>query len=250
MERDDMGFRHRGNSGRRSGRPSQKKPADDVLFPKPRSSLFASGPLPAPQRERKPAKMRELILKLSMSLDGFVSDLTGANAWMYGSDPEAVAFGVETTWNASLHIMGSRSFQVMAPFYPTARIPFAPPMNQIPKAVFSKRGTAVLDAAAVTDGLPAAASWASAYVAGGSLVEEVARLKAGDGKPILAHGGVSFARHLVAEGLVDEFVLSVHPIALGQGLPLFSELAAPAPLRLVSSRAFPGGMVAQVYRPA
>lgn len=194
--------------------------------------------------------MRELILKMSMSLDGFVSDLAGVNSWMYGSDPEAVAFGVETTWNASLHIMGSHSFQVMAPFYPTATIPFAAPMNQIPKAVFSSRGRAVLAAATVTEGLAGAASWAEAYVAGGALADEIARLKAQDGKPILAHGGVAFARNLVAEGLVDEFILAVHPIALGQGLALFSELAAPAPLRLVSSKAFPGGMVAQVYRPA
>jgi dihydrofolate reductase len=194
--------------------------------------------------------MRELILKLSMSLDGFMSDLAGTNTWMYGSDPEAVAFGVETTWNASLHIMGSRSFEVMAPFYPTADIPFAPPMNQIPKAVFSSRGRAVLAAATAGAGHPGAASWAEADVAGGALAGEIARLKAGDGKPILAHGGVAFARSLIGEGLVDQFILAVHPIVLGQGLSPFSTLAAPAPLRLVSSRAFPGGMVAQVYRPA
>ena len=47
------------------------------------------------------------------------------------------------------------------------------------------------------------------------------------GKPIIAHGGVSFARSLVAHGLVDQWVLGVHPIALGKGLPLFSELNAP-----------------------
>jgi dihydrofolate reductase len=190
--------------------------------------------------------MRELILKLSMSLDGFISDLEGKNTWMYGSDPEAVAFGVETTWNASLHIMGSRSFAVMAPFYPSASIPFAPPMNQIPKAVFSKRGPAVLEA---VQGVPGAEIWAAAYVAGGELSDEIAQLKAGDGKPILAHGGVGFAQQLVAAGLVDAFVLTVLPVALGQGRPLFSALAAPLPLQLVSSRAFPGGAVAQVYRP-
>jgi dihydrofolate reductase len=190
--------------------------------------------------------MRELILKVSISLDGFVSDLEGANTWMYGSDPEAVAFGVETTWNASLHIMGSRSFSMMAPFYPTSTIPFAPPMNQIPKAVFSKQGPAILS------GLDKAVvgNWAEAYVASGDLKEEIARLKAGDGKPIIAHGGVTFTRSLVAEGLVDQFVLTIHPVALGKGLPLFSELAAPMPLKLVSSKAFPGGAVAQVYRPA
>jgi hypothetical protein len=37
---------------------------------------------------------------------------------------------------------------------------------------------------------------------------------------------------------------------LGEGLPLFSELAAPMRLKLVSSKAFPGGAVAQIYRSA
>ena len=210
--------------------------------------------------------MRELILKMSMSLDGFVSDLDGRNTWMFGADDEAKAWAVETLWNASLHIMGSRSFQAMAPFWPTSTMVFAPPMNQIPKAVFSKQGPAILQAAAPTKELrdaldkagepqsgeleAGAESWAEAYVASGDLTEEIVKLKAQDGKPIIAHGGVSFARSLVARGLVDQFALLVAPVALGKGLPLFSELAAPMPLKLISSKAFPGGAVAQVYRPA
>ncbi len=87
-------------------------------------------------------------------------------------------------------------------------------------------------------------------MASGDLAEEITRLKAQEGKPIMAHGGAGFARSLVALGLVDEFVLLVHPVALGRGLPIFSDLAAPAPLRLMSSRAFPGGSVAQTYRTA
>lgn len=194
--------------------------------------------------------MRQLILKMAMSLDGFVSDFEGTNTWMFGSDPEAKAWAVEITWNASLHIMGSRSFQAMAPFWPASTMEFAPPMNQIPKAVFSRQGRAVLKAATANRRVAGAESWAEAYVASGELSDEIARLKAEDGKPILAHGGVSFARSLVAEGLVDQFVLAVHPIALGKGHRLFCELPAPMPLRLVSSRAFPGGAIAQVYRPA
>lgn len=195
--------------------------------------------------------MRELILKMSMSLDGFVSDLDGTNTWMHGSDPESKAWAVETTWNASLHIMGSRSFLAMAGFWPTSTMEFAPPMNQIPKAVFSKQGPAILSSLNTTaEPQPGAGSWAEAYVASGDLAEEIARLKAQEGKPIIAHGGVSFARSLVAHRLVDQFILGVHPIALGKGLPLFSELAAPTPLKLVSSKAFPGGAVAQIYRPA
>lgn len=210
--------------------------------------------------------MRDLILKMSMSLDGFVSDMEGRNTWMFGADQEAKAWAAEALWDASLHIMGSRSFRDMAAWWPTSTDVLAAPMNQIPKAVFSRRGAPALGGAETTAGLeetraragatqsaalqPGGESWAQAYVASGDLAEEIARLKAQDGKPIIAHGGVAFARSLVAQGLVDQFALWVAPVALGQGLPLFSELAAPLPLKLVSSKAFPGGAVVQVYRAA
>lgn len=195
--------------------------------------------------------MRDLILKMSMSLDGFVSDLEGRNGWMFGADQEAKAASVEHLWNASLHIMGSRSFQDMAAWWPTSTDQFAGPMNQIPKAVFSRRGVAALsNAPPSAQCQPGGESWATPYVASGDLGEEIAKLKEQDGKPIIAHGGVSFARSLVAQGLVDQFVLWVAPVALGKGKPLFSELAAPMKLELVSSKAFPGGATAQVYRPA
>jgi dihydrofolate reductase len=207
--------------------------------------------------------MRELILAMSMSLDGFVAGPEGEAQWVFNGDQEAIAWKVETLRNVSLHIMGSRVFQSMAAFWPTAGTPFAPPMNQIPKAVFSKQGSAVLKTATTLlrdakaqagetlTGLlqPGAESWAEAYVAGGDLVHEIAKLKAKDGKPIVAHGGAAFARSLIAQNLIDEYVLMVYPIALGKGLPIFSDLAAPRPLKLVSLRGFPLGTVAQIYRP-
>ena len=201
--------------------------------------------------------MRELILGMSVSLDGFVSGPEGEIQWIFSGDQEAIAWKVENARNAGLHIMGSRTFQSMAAFWPTATTVFAPPMNQIPKAVFSKQGPAVLKAAA--QGLrhaqagqlqPGAESWAEAYVASGDLADEITRLKAQDGKPIVAHGGAAFARSLIAQNLVDEYVLLVYPIVLGKGLAIFSDLPAPRPLKLVRSKAFPGGAVAQIYRPA
>jgi dihydrofolate reductase len=211
--------------------------------------------------------MRELVLKMSMSLDGFVAGPDGDAKWVFGADPEAKAWVLETVWNASLHIMGSRSFHDMAAHWPTSTMMFAPPMNHIPKAVFSKQGPAILKAAATTQGLrdaldragdtqteqlqPGAESWAEAYVASGDLAQEINKLKAAmDGKPILAHGGARFARSLVAQNLVDVYALAIHPIALGKGLAIFSELPAQRRLELVSSKAFPGGAMAQIYRPA
>jgi dihydrofolate reductase len=97
---------------------------------------------------------------------------------------------------------------------------------------------------------PGADSWAEPYVASGDLVDEITRLKAEDGKPIVAHGGATFARSLIAHNLVDEYVLLVYPIALGKGRPIFSDLPAPRPLKLVRSKVFPLGAMAQIYRPA
>ncbi|MGA8815724.1 MAG: dihydrofolate reductase family protein [Xanthobacteraceae bacterium] len=210
--------------------------------------------------------MRELILKMSISIDGFVAAPDGGLRWVFDTDHEARSWTVETVWNASLHIMGSRTFQDMAAYWPTSTEVFAPPMNQIPKAVFSRQGLAALKAANTTAALrdaranagtgqsaqlqPGAESWAEAYVAAGALADEVAKLKAQDGKPIIAHGGASFARSLIAADLVDQYVLLVHPIALGKGLPIFSDIAMPRRLKLMSSKTFPAGAVAQIYRPA
>ena len=206
--------------------------------------------------------MRKLILKMSMSLDGFVGGPEGQAGWVFGADAEAVAWTVETVWNASLHIMGSHTFRDMAAYWPTSTEVFAPPMNQIPKAVFSRQGlTAAATTRALTDAraqagdtqtgqLQAGAeSWAQAYVAAGDLTDEINGLKAQDGKPIVAHGGAGFARSLIVRDLVDEYALLVHPIALGKGLPIFSDLPAPRRLELVSAKVFPGGAMAQIYRP-
>lgn len=195
--------------------------------------------------------MRELILTMAMSLDGFVSDPTGEADWIRDGDQEAIAWKVENLSNAGLHIMGSRTFQRMAAFWPTATGVFASLMNEIPKAVFSRQGPAVLKAAGTPSGQlqPGAESWSEAYVASGDLAEEIARLKSQNGKPIVAHGGAAFARSLIARGLVDQYRLVVHPLALGKGLPIFSDVNPPKRLSLISSKAFSLGSVAQVYRP-
>jgi len=166
---------------------------------------------------------------MSLSIDGFVSDLEGTNKWMFGSDQESRAWAVEITWNASLHIMGSRRFLAMAAFWPTSTLEFAPPMNQIPKAVFPRQGPAILRNVNTTAALNGA------------------RANAGTGQSAEPQPG---AGSWAEAYLVDQFVLGVHPVALGKGLPLFSELAAPRRFELVSSKAFPGGAVAQIYRPA
>ena len=51
-------------------------------------------------------------------------------------------------------------------------------------------------------------------------------------------------------GLIDEYRLLVHPVALGIGLPLFANLPKPLHLELRATTLFRSGAAAQVYRPA
>ena len=209
--------------------------------------------------------MRQLILKMSLSLDGFVGGPNGEIDWIFKSfDEGTAAWTMATIWQAGAHLMGSRTFRDMAAYWPTSTEPFAAPMNEIPKIVFSRKASvgeasttrALEDAtrlrkdggALVTPAI--AASWAEPTIASGDLAEEIARFKQQSGKPLLAHGGASFAQSLVKHGLVDEYHLLVHPVALGRGLPLFSGLAKPLDLKLVKATTFEAGAVAHIYRPA
>jgi hypothetical protein len=73
--------------------------------------------------------------------------------------------------------------------------------------------------------------------------------KSESGGDIFAHGGATFVQALSRLGLIDEYRLIIHPVALGNGLPLFKDLARPLRLDLAEARSFPGGTVIHVYRP-
>jgi dihydrofolate reductase len=212
------------------------------------------------------ATKRKLVLKMSVSLDGFVAGPNGEVDWISRTQgDDSAEMIVDILRNAGVHIMGSRSYYDMAAFWPYSDMPFAPPMNDIPKVIFSRTGLetarttrALADAKAHRMGeqrglTPTAAvlqSWAEPTVARGDLAEEVLRLKEQPGNYILAHGGARFARSLVASGLVDEYRLGIHPVVLGQGQPLFSGLRSPVDLRLISATSFGSGAVVAVYQPA
>jgi dihydrofolate reductase len=216
------------------------------------------------------ATKRKLVLKMSVSLDGFVAGPNGEIDWIFrtsGGD-DSTAWVLDTLREAGVHIMGSRSYHDMAAFWPYSDMPIAAPMNDIPKVIFSRKGIkdgtqadqttrAFAEAKArnaerlgVTPTAAVLQSWAEPTVARGDLAEEIFRLKEQPGHFILAHGGARFAQSLVASGLVDEYRLAIHPVVLGQGQPLFSALRSPVDLRLISMTRFRSGAVAAVYQPA
>jgi len=197
--------------------------------------------------KNKSIVMRKLIMKMSISVDGFVGGANGENDWVFKTgDEESKAYSVGVIREAGLIIMGRKSFESMAPYWPTATGPFAAPMNEIPKALFTKKGFAGIPPSAEQS--PAAASWAGARIFNSDLPEGIMELKAETGKPVMAIGGAGFMRSLIATGLIDEYHLFIHPVALGSGLPIFTDLAIPLYLKLVDVKAFPGGVVARTYR--
>ncbi len=204
------------------------------------------------------ATNRKLVLKMSVSVDGFVSGPNGEVDRIFRTmgDPIAREWVADTLRNAGVHIMGSRTYDEMAAFWPYSDSPLAPAMNDIPKVIFSRSGIkdgGVVDRTTRTGVTPTAAvlrSWVEPTVARGDLAAEVGRLKEQPGNFILAHGGAVFARSLVASGLIDEYRLVIHPVVLGQGQPLFSGLSSPVDLRLISATPFGSGVVAVVYQPA
>jgi dihydrofolate reductase len=125
----------------------------------------------------------------------------------------------------------------MAGFWPTSDDPYAAPMNEIPKVVFSR----TLEQA----------DWGpESRVVRGELSEEVDKLKREPGKDMLAWGGAAFAQSLSRAGLVDEYRLILQPVALGDGLPLFKDLDAPLRLQLVDAAIYSTGAALHIYRSA
>jgi dihydrofolate reductase len=176
--------------------------------------------------------MASLVLKMSISLDGYVAPVDGRSDWVAaGRSDDGAGWTVETLSNAGAHLMGAATYAGWAAYWPGAAGPFAGPMNEIPKVVFSNS--------------LASADWAETTIASGDLAEAVTRLKREHhGGYLLAHGGVRFARSLVETGLIDEYRLVVHPVVLGAGERLF---AAPLTVEPLSTVAFSRGAVAHVF---
>ncbi len=183
--------------------------------------------------------MRKLVLSMGVSLDGLVArpGRHGAGGW--GLPPEDPALKQrKLAWmhDVGLHLMGRKTYEEMAEFWPTSDDAYAAPMNEIPKVVFSR----TLERA----------EWANSKMARGDLAQEITTFKREPGKDMLAWGGAAFAQSLSRLALVDEYRLILQPVALGQGVPLFKDLTAPLRLELVEAQTYPTGAALHVYRPA
>jgi dihydrofolate reductase len=182
--------------------------------------------------------MRPVVLQMGVTVDGYVAGTGGEGDWgLPPEHPDVRAWKVASLRQAGTHIMGRVTYEQMATHWPTATGDYAAFMNDLPKVVFSTT-------------LPAA-GWAGSRIARGDLAEEIAGLKNETGGDIImAHGGAAFVQALSRYGLIDEYRLVILPVALGNGLPLFNDLAKPLRLDLAEARSFPDGTAIHVYQPS
>ena len=182
--------------------------------------------------------MSRVVLQMGVTVDGYVAGRGGEGDWgLPAEHPDVHAWKVASLRQVGTHIMGRVTYEQMAEHWPSASGDYADFMNSLPKVVFSKT-------------LPAA-RWAGSRIARGDLAEEIATLKSesDDGDIIMAHGGAAFVQAMSRLGLIDEYRLVILPVVLGNGLPLFKDLAKPLRVDLAEAKSFPDGTVIHVYRP-
>jgi dihydrofolate reductase len=180
--------------------------------------------------------MTRVVLQMGVTLDGYVAGRGGEGDWGLPAEHRDVhAWKVASLRQVGTHIMGRVTYVQMAEHWPNATDDYAAFMNSVPKVVFSKTLSDV--------------GWAGSRVARGDLAAEIAALKSESRGDVMAHGGAAFAQALSRLGLIDEYRLVILPVALGNGLPLFRDLAKPLRLDLEDAKSFPDGTVINVYKP-
>lgn len=190
--------------------------------------------------------MRNVYLYMTMTLDGFVAGPSGELDWMLQAPDQALNDDIVALLSAAdTGIMG----------YPTATgmIPYWSGVAADPSASEGQR--AIAQAITGIHGIVISnreeeAEWENAELIvvrdDGDLVEAVTELKRRPGKDIGVPGGVRTARTFVRLGLFDEYVLMVHPVAIGEGKSVFIDRVD---LTLVAAKSYKSGVVRMTYRP-
>jgi dihydrofolate reductase len=134
-------------------------------------------------------------------------------------------------------LLGRRTYEDFASYWPKQTDnPFTPVLNERRKYV-----------ASTTLGEPL--PWSNSTLLKGDVVQAVAELKEGD-EELGILGSGELIRSLMRHDLIDEYVLSIHPLVLGSGRRLFPDDGAMARLRLVDATTTTTGVVIASYQRA
>lgn len=181
--------------------------------------------------------MGKLIAAINMTLDGFCDHTAGI------PDDALHQHYSELLSSAGTILYGRITYQLMEYWLTVLKNPtgikaideFAVAIDNIPKIVFSR----------TLENL----GWKTAKLAKRDLKEEVLELKRQNGKSILV-GSPSLIVTLTKLGLIDEYQLCVHPVVLGNGLPLFKDINHSINLSLLKTKTFNSGAIVLYLEPA
>ncbi|MDH4164323.1 MAG: dihydrofolate reductase family protein [Nitrospirota bacterium] len=167
--------------------------------------------------------MRSLILYIATSLDGYIARADGSIDWLFSDQDYGYReffAGVDTV------VMGRKTYEQSLTFggYPY-------PGRE--GYVFSRQHAGRRDEHV-------------AFIAE-SPDTFVSRLRQRQGKNIWLVGGAELVRAFMQENLIDAYVISVHPVVLGGGIPLFRPPLPTSWLTLVDSTTFDSGLVQVTY---
>jgi dihydrofolate reductase len=135
-------------------------------------------------------------------------------------------------------LLGRRTYEDFAAFWPKQRDnPFTPVLNERRKYVASRT---------LQEPLP----WVNSTLLEGDAADAVARLKEEQDDDLAVLGSGELVQSLTRRNLVDQYLLTIHPLVLGSGRRLFTDGGAYASLRLVDAITTTTGVVIATYQPA
>ena len=169
--------------------------------------------------------MRKLILGLAVSLDGYIEGPHGEYDWCF-TDQD---YGMKEFYTRiDSMFIGRKSYELVQTMGDEAM----PGFPKLKEYVFS---TTMKEAKPGVE------------IISENIEEEVKKIKSQPGKDIWLFGGASLTASLLNAGLIDEIGMAVHPILLGSGKPLFSNIQQLIPLKLVDSKTYDTGLVYLTY---
>ena len=181
-----------------------------------------------------------LIISMSVSVDGFINDREGGFDWSPPSD-ELFRFHIEKVGELGGYLLGRRLYEAMLPWEtdPSMRSDedkdaFADIWCALPKVVFSR----------TLEGVEGNARLAKASVA-----EEVAEALDATDRDV-SIGGAGLIATAFELGLIDELRLFRYPVVVGGGTPLLPAVTEDVALELLETRTFDSRVIFERYRRA
>jgi dihydrofolate reductase len=185
--------------------------------------------------------MRNLVLFMHTSLDGFVAGKNGEMDWINVNE-EIFEYAEQRTHAADTALYGRTTYEMMEGYWPTAADQPNPTKHDIDHSRWYTKVAKV-----VLSKTMKGANLVNTKVISDNVTDEIIKLKQGTGKEIIIFGSPTAAHSLMAAKLIDDFWLFVNPVLLGHGIPLFKDIKDKTILRLVVSKVFSSGVVCLHY---